>query len=335
MAKITYGEGLNSNNPKNPKTLHDYIYNYINRLTGDGPNKDFIGPDRVSYTFHAEQGSNYDKFIPSTTMDYYGERLGIDSRDALSTGTLNRAIMKNGDGKLIFEVTGLSIDVKDLKHTIFGGSLTDPDLMDAILKGNDIISGTNGHQLMEGGAGRDKMYGKNGHDTLYGNAGNDVLFGGNGNDVLIGDTDPLSMDFGKDTLYGGNGNDKLIGGRGADTLIGGKGADQFVFLETGDSASSEYHLGGGFDLIKDFSRAQKDKINLQAIDANQFIDGNQKFKFIGEKEFSGKPGEVRYEHKKGDTIVEIANHKGGGYGDFNMVIRLDGTYDLKASDFIL
>ncbi|WP_397450825.1 retention module-containing protein [Pseudomonas sp. NA-150] len=84
-----------------------------------------------------------------------------------------------------------------------------------------------------------------GNDTLLGGAGNDILFGQGGNDNLDGGA-------GNDTLFGGAGNDILRGGMGDNTLIGGLGADTFVW-KSGDT---------GHDVIKDFSAAQGDRIDL-------------------------------------------------------------------------
>ncbi|KAF1071337.1 MAG: Leukotoxin [Pseudomonas citronellolis] len=77
---------------------------------------------------------------------------------------------------------------------------------------------------------------RGGNDTLEGGAGNDILFGQGGNDILIG----------------GLGNDILIGGLGDDILYGGTGADQFVWHK-GDT---------GHDVVKDFSLAEGDSLNL-------------------------------------------------------------------------
>ncbi|KFJ91488.1 hypothetical protein JF55_11420, partial [Pseudomonas sp. 1-7] len=72
------------------------------------------------------------------------------------------------------------------------------------------------------------------------NDGDDTLIGGKGNDIL----------------YGQGGNDTLIGGEGDDILYGGTGADTFVW-KPGDLNSAN-----GQDVIKDFSFAENDKIDL-------------------------------------------------------------------------
>lgn len=127
-----------------------------------------------------------------------------------------------------------------------------------ILQG-DRISGGAGNDVIYGGAGNDWLDGGPGSDTLYGDAGNDSLDGGAGND----------------TLYGGNGRDVLYGGiSGQNQLYGGDGADLFVL--------NRHNLGGevtATDIIKDFDRAEGDRIRIETINAT--LD-EVKFKRQGE-----------------------------------------------------
>ncbi|MGV8865001.1 MAG: beta strand repeat-containing protein, partial [Pseudomonas sp.] len=86
-----------------------------------------------------------------------------------------------------------------------------------------------------------------GNDTLIGNSGDDILFGQGGND----------------NLSGGLGNDILIGGKGNDILTGGAGADTFVWLKGDTNTTATTGTGLGTDVIKDFSTAQGDKLDLR------------------------------------------------------------------------
>jgi Ca2+-binding RTX toxin-like protein len=109
--------------------------------------------------------------------------------------------------------------------------------------------------------------GTSGNDTLNGSAGWDTLYGVDGNDTLDGGT-------GSDVLSGGYGNDVLIGGVGFDSLNGGGGNDTFRYASASDAAG---------DHITDF--AAGDRIDLSAIPGHTFI---------GNAQFNGVKGEIRY-----------------------------------------
>lgn len=169
------------------------------------------------------------------------------------------------------------------------------------------MTGTSGRDVLNGTSGADVMNGLAGNDKLNGYAGKDALSGGGGSD----------------TLDGGNGADMLHGGTGKDILIGGGGADRFTFKSTADAGK-----GTAQDQIRDFSRAQGDKIDLSGIDAHSGKAGNQAFSFIGSKGFSGTPGQLRYAdgHVSGDV-------NGDKVADFQ--IDIVNNHGLQGTDFIL
>lgn len=160
-----------------------------------------------------------------------------------------------------------------------------------------------------------------GNDTFKGGDGQDVFSAYSGNDTLIGNG-------GNDTLDGWTGNDKLTGGAGSDFLYGGTGSDTFIYKSTKDSTVA----ASGRDTIWDFSRAQKDKIDLSAIDASTKSAGNQAFSFIGTKAFSGKAGELRYDKQASDTYV-YADVNGDKKADF--AIHFDDPISFQKGDFFL
>ncbi|WP_439631586.1 calcium-binding protein [Shinella sp.] len=161
-------------------------------------------------------------------------------------------------------------------------------------------------------AGNDKISGTKYADVLMGGKGADVLSGGGGKDILKGDA----------------GNDKLYGGDGGDRLTGGSGADTFIFKSIKDSTVA----ASGRDTILDFSRSQKDKIDLAAIDASTKAGGDQAFKFIGTDAFHNKAGELRFEKKGGDTLIH-GDVNGDGKADFSILV--DASITFKAGDFLL
>ncbi|MET0274952.1 MAG: FG-GAP-like repeat-containing protein [Phenylobacterium sp.] len=112
--------------------------------------------------------------------------------------------------------------------------------------GDDTVSGGLGPDWVVGGKDNDVLYGEEDHDVLNGNLGNDVCEGGEGNDVVRGGQQ-------NDIVLGGLGDDWISGDRGDDTITGGLGADTFhTFGEA------------GIDRVTDFSRAQGDRVLLDA-----------------------------------------------------------------------
>lgn len=156
--------------------------------------------------------------------------------------------------------------------------------------------------------------------------GDDSVTGGDRNDIIHGGA-------GDDALHGGLGADRLIGGLGADTLQGDLGADRFVFTSLQDSS------GAGIDTILDFSgrrvvgaRAQGDKIDLSAIDANVNVVGNQAFK-LGHG-FTGNAGQAYASYDQGHDVTNVyLDVNGDQIAD--AIIHLSGNVVLTGSDFIL
>ncbi|MGK9247973.1 hypothetical protein KXS07_36910 [Inquilinus limosus] len=189
------------------------------------------------------------------------------------------------------------------------------------------LFGGDGYDRLMGRGGADDLYGENGADVISGGDGGDELAGGAGEDVLGGDDgdDRIHGGAGGDTLQGGNGRDRLDGGAGADVLTGGAGGDNFYYYETSDSTV------GGADRITDFGDG--DEIVLVSIDADiNTSDKNEEFTFVYDGSFHGRAGELRYEHRDGDTVVQ-GDVDGDGQADLEIV--LEGTLHLFADDFQL
>lgn len=183
--------------------------------------------------------------------------------------------------------------------------------------GNDTIFGYAGNDNIRGGTdafvlpgpllifgGNDSLDGGNGDDTLDGDNGNDTLLGGNGDDILDGDV-------GNDSLVGGNDDDTLIGGLGKDTMTDGAGNDRYTYTSTAESP-----VGINRDVLTDFTPFA-DQIELEAIDADLVLGGDQDFTFIGNNvPFTGTKGEIRYLSATGIIEVEIHN-------DFNILADME------------
>lgn len=174
------------------------------------------------------------------------------------------------------------------------------------------IDGTNGADDLTGGGQDDVIFGNGGNDVLRGNGGQDQLYGGTGDDVL----------------RGGPGDDRLQGGPGSDTYIGGDGADRYVFTDVPASGSTAetipvYQIGD----ILDFSD----------IDANWQKAGNQAFRWLGEGNFEGRPGDLimrHYGEGTGAYTKFYLDVDGNQLADMTVTLE-NGWYDFSAGNGVM
>jgi len=214
------------------------------------------------------------------------------------------------------------------------------------IDGNDILSGRAGADILSGGAGADQLDGGAGSDiaSYYtgilgvsvnlttgtvsgGDAAGDTLTSIEGLSGSNLAKDILAGNAGANVLRGWGGDDALTGAGGKDTLLGGAGADRFIYGSVSDSA-----VGAGADVIRDFSHAQGDRIDLSAIDADTGTAGNQAFSFIGTALYSGVAGQLRT-HSDGAVTTIAGDVNGDGVSDFH--IQLIGSIGVVAGDFVL
>lgn len=240
--------------------------------------------------------------------------------------------------------------------------------------GNDVIIGGSGNDTLNGGNGNDLFRydgGDEGFDALNGGGGTDTVqaasygavigltsitaieaINGMGDTIIQGSATANTLNFsavtlsgiaaidggdgndnitgsnGDDTIYGGNGADRLTGSNGYDYLVGNAGNDIFDFNFVGESS-----VGSWSDIIGDFVKGQ-DKVDITTIDANSALAGDQNFSFIGGSAFTNVAGQLRYDNTVGDGYTHIfGDVNGDGVADFQ--IRLQGTYTLAATDFVL
>lgn len=176
------------------------------------------------------------------------------------------------------------------------------------------------------------LIGNSSGNRLVGGTKVDFIRGGSGNDSIQGGADDDTLDGGKDNdiLYGDAGNDALFGDLGVDQYYGGAGADRFAL-------GGNYAVDGKVDKIRDFSAAQKDRIDLFDIDANSVLAGNQKFSFIGTSAFTNKAGELRYvTTSTADVFQVLGDTNGDGIANFIVEVTVVGSFtSFVAADFIL
>ena len=259
---------------------------------------------------------------PGDTVSYAGSDAGVKVNLTPGETTVGKGGHARNDTINGFtDVIGSKFDdviVDTMKGTIaFGGNA-------------NTFDGKGGDDRLVLGGGDDNGFGGNGSDDIRGEAGNDRLWGENGRDRISGGAgaDLIEGGGGKDTIAGGADDDTLVGGSGKDQLAGGGGGDTFVFNAVAGSGPGKKDR----DVILDFSRGQRDRIDLSPIDAKTGTAKNDKFKFIGESAFSGAKGELRHGQKDDKTFI-YADVDGDGKADFG--IEIAKTVDLKAGDFSL
>lgn len=316
----------------------------------------------VTFTYEPTPGTVQVLVLHGTFGDFIGNNPTtgtVTGMDYSVTGGTDFTITNANVSVPTFNYYGSTGDLLTLFGITFAGNDTvngssDNDTI-AGGGGNDYMDGKAGADVMVGGAGNDTYIVSHVMDYAYelagegidvvrasvshtleanvenmillgsaatgtGNASNNKITGQGSANTLSGldGNDTLSGKGGADTLLGGNGVDHLNGGAGIDTLTGGAGKDYFVF-KAADSGSSSATA----DVITDFSKAQKDKIDLHGIAG---------LTFVGNAAFSNTAGEVHFVQNAGHTYVE-ADFNGDGAADF--VLDLTGTINLVSTDFIL
>ena len=303
-----------------------------------------LADGRVVLTYESETGDSTNVTVLKYQM--------FDPRDSSITGT-------NGNDNIVGREDGAIISGRDGDDKLAGREAADG--LDGG-NGNDNLLGYGGNDVLAGGAGNDRLDGGAGVDTvnyvsagsavtvslavttaqntggagtdtisgvenlagssfddrLTGSSGANVIEGGRGNDQIYGGA-------GNDSCYGGDGNDRIQGDAGADLMFGGSGADTFWF--------DDGHTGMGSanrDRIADFNRGQGDKLNVDPIDANLTVGGDQDFVFKGTAAFTGI-GQIRVVNSGADRIIQFNNDK-DMQADFEIVLQGFGK-TVQASDF--
>jgi len=302
------------------------------------------------------------------TLDGVENLSGSQANDNLA-GNAGANILRGGDGNDVLRggagadrldggagtdtasynesTAGVTVDLA--VGTGFGGNAQGDTLV-----GIENLTGSNqGNDSLSGNAGANTLAGWGGDDMLRGGAGADRLDGGVGVDTVsyyagaVGVTVNLATGIGTggdaqgdvlvsiENVAGSTGADQITGdalanvlngSAGRDVLTGGAGADRFVLTAVSHSAV------GAADRITDFNRAQGDRVDLSAIDADTAVAGDQAFTFIGGGAFTHQAGQLRAATSPGVTTI-AGDLNGDGVSDFH--IQLTGAVTLQASDFVL
>jgi Ca2+-binding RTX toxin-like protein len=310
-------------------------------LFGDGGNDRILGGSGIA---DMTGGDGND------TITAYNGRSHISGGAGADVLVLTSSYSMSGSGAAVI-AGGTGRDTLSLTYSTFSTAfLASFASANITLVDGTTISGVEAISF-QGGSGNDRLIASNdaagvlanylgggvGNDTLRASSAGALLDGGTGNDLLLGGTgaDKLDGSLGDDILRGGDGHDILIGGFGRDVMTGGLGADHFVFAaatQTGNTKPTR-------DVIVDFSKAELDKIDLSAIDADgNFGNGKTAFSYIGTTPFGDHAGELRYQKVNlvgtaNDVTLIIGDTTGDGTADFQ--IALKGLFTLTIGDFIL
>jgi Ca2+-binding RTX toxin-like protein len=305
-------------------------------------------------SFHLSLDAGERSVVWNERGDPYKNIVASDGNDAIVGSDANNNIHGLGGED--------TLDGRGGDDRLFGGA------------GGDSIGGGAGNDLLDGGTGSDTLYGGTGndryvvddvHDTIVGeiavgldggtdtvkswvdwtlqsnvevlrlqgsanlngtgNSASETLVGNTGNNALLGRG-------GADLINGREGNDKITGGGGSDTIVGDDGSDTFVYVSISDS----YAGAQTRDFINGFIHGQ-DRIDLSAIDANPYLEGDQAFSFIGEDLFGGagtsSAGQLRYASYGGNWTIVEADWNGDGTAEMEIFVNL-ANY-MSDTDFVL
>jgi uncharacterized protein len=262
---------------------------------------------------------------------YFWAGLGVDT---LTGGAGNDAFLFRGDGVLAVGDSingGAGRDEMGLR-----GNYTMTFAANTI-SGIEVLTVMSGQDTRFGPATGNLSYDLTSHDSNVAAGQTLIVDGGSlrsGESLKFNGSNETDGAFrlfggdGADVLRGGAGNDLIRGNAGHDQLTGGGGNDVFRYLAVSDS---EY--GVGVDAINDF--ATGDLIDLSGVDANELLDGNQTFSFIGTNAFSGSAGELRASMLSSNVWVVEGDTDGDGFVDMQMQVTVTDNHALTSSDFLL
>ncbi|HEX8582890.1 MAG TPA: hypothetical protein VF680_00585 [Allosphingosinicella sp.] len=301
-------------------TLPDNVENFVGtNAAGQGVYDNVLsnsialaaGNDLVVIT-----GGGSDAVSTGAGNDYVFAGEAWDDGDSVNGGAGYDTVGFFGGGTYAFEEDDLS-GVEQL--SFYGGFVVPPSgsAYSVALDDRNIDAGKKLLVTFQSVAGAVTFNGASELDgdlSVIGGSAGDSITGGSGKDRLQGRG-------GADTLNGGIGNDVLVGGAGSDTLNGGAGKDSFRFENVDESNGVD-----SMDVIGDFALSNSDeRIDLQAIDANENQGGNQAFTFVGTTEFSHVAGELRVV-RDGDVWFVQGDVDGDGTAD--LVIQVSNHSDI-------
>lgn len=273
---------------------------------------------QVSITIN---GADEPATVVTTAAVFTGAGDPNDFDDLLSTSTKASAVDFPGSGN------------SNGADTIHGSNQIDTILLGT---GNDAAYGHGGNDTIKGEGGADvSLYGQAGDDLITGGQGGDTMYGGSGDDQIFGYEGPVNTanntqaNDGGDTIYGGSGSDRIYGQFGDDRIVGGYGADELWGHGGADTFAFVSVLDRG-DVIKDFSNADGDLLDLTRIDANSLNGAgtNEAFAWGGT---SATANGLWYQYDASNDVTHVYGDTDGNVGTAEIWFDLAGNIDLNAA----
>ncbi|MDF2495328.1 N,N-dimethylformamidase beta subunit family domain-containing protein [Sphingomonas sp.] len=320
---------------------------------GDGGDVFLVGGSAGTDTFNG--GSGYDVIKAASANAVIGIS-NINGVESISGESFSGVTIVTTAGSDQLNLTGVA--VSGVARINLGSG--DDEFFGS--NGADVVLGGTGDDRLNGGAGDDlfELASGQGSDTINGEAGFDTIkvttagatitwVNFSGIEAVTGSALKLSGTASDDTLDFSSivltGVSKIYAGQGNDTIFGSAGADVIGFSEGQDSLTGgagadifdldlliESRTGNLADTIADFTQGV-DKISLKDVDASTKSSGDQAFSFIGSSVFSGKAGQLRFDHESNSTTSVYGDVNGDRIADFQ--IDMSNYLTLKASDFTL
>ncbi|MGL4959693.1 MAG: calcium-binding protein [Inquilinus sp.] len=296
------------------------------------------------------EGDSFGDAIELLRGSRFADTLTGDAGDNALFGAAGADTLDGGDGDDVLTggagadsfTGGSGIDIVSYADSVLGVEvdLSDPSRNfgdaggDLFLSGIEIIEGSRlAGSIITGDAEANHFRGLGGLNTLNGAGGDDILEGAQNLDILTGGQgdDRLYGNGGNDYFYGNDGDDIIVGGGGQDWMEGGAGADRFVYTAITDANPT--NPNGNRDGITGFSAAERDVIDLSAIDADgDAANGDTAFTMVAD-DFTGAGAEllvVRIGRSQLQIRLDVD-------GDTHIDFRADVfTYSgLTAAEFVL
>jgi len=288
----------------------------------------YSGGGSDSFSYSVSDGEDTDSAAVNVTITAPPVVLyGTEENDAINVPLGTDQVFALGGDDTISMVEGISLLDGGLggnDWALFSNFAAGIDVNLAAGTFHEFGSGHDGTivniSMVTGTTYADVIVGTDQRDFLWGNGGVDQLLGLGGDDNLMMGNDGGSAD-------GGAGLDYLVSGFGTDIFTGGADQDAFAFY-------SIDRLAG--DVITDLEAGEIIYLTDNSANVGWGFDRI----FIGQFEFSGAAGEVRYVHQGADTLIEVdadgdSNADGiltlqGFAGEIEQTYASDGSIGLSA-----